>query len=184
MAQPERASGVGRDASPCRSAVPDDRSNGLSSGARAGFGHDEPSRRTKRAPGTSPVVDVRAFHRSSNGSKLRSARGSPRFEAVFGLTPHQSRIHARLDAARQLLATGRYSVTEVCMDVGFSSLGGFSALFTRRVGETPSAYRRRTRATVQVAGSVAGPPTPGCLSLMAFLPPRTETPPGRNFREA
>src|SRR5512143_3825229 len=55
------------------------------------------------------------------------------FEAVFGATPHQYRIEARLDRARRLLAKGELSVTEVCMEVGFSSLGSFSDLFTRRV---------------------------------------------------
>jgi AraC-like DNA-binding protein len=82
------------------------------------------------------------------------------FEAVFGATPHQYRIQARLDRARELLATGRYTVTRVCMEVGFSSLGSFSTLFTRRMGETPSAYRERV---------LALPPDvrhPGCLTLM------------------
>src|SRR4029077_4344654 len=92
------------------------------------------------------------------------------FEAVFGLTPHQFRIQARLDAARQLLAAGRHSVTDVCMAVGFSSLGSFSALFTQRIGETPSAYRRRVRALIPVPGTTPAALTPGCLSLMAHLP--------------
>jgi len=90
------------------------------------------------------------------------------FETVFGVTPHQYRIQARLDRAKQLLAAGDLSVTDVCMEVGFSSLGSFSTLFTRRFGETPSAFRRR----VQTRDL-----TPGCLSLMAGLP-------GRSFREA
>jgi AraC-like DNA-binding protein len=90
------------------------------------------------------------------------------FEAVFGLTPHQYRIQARLERARHLLAAGQQSVTDVCMEVGFSSLGSFSALFTRRFGETPSAYRRRVRAADL---------TPGCLSLMGELP-------NRSFQEA
>ena len=84
------------------------------------------------------------------------------FEAVFGVTPHQYRIDARLDAAKRLLAAGQHSVTDVCMEVGFSSLGSFSALFTRRVGEAPSAYRQRVRAKADL--------TPGCLSLMGRLP--------------
>src|ERR671925_1837984 len=67
------------------------------------------------------------------------------FEAVFGVTPHQYRIQARLDRAKELLASGQHSVTDVCMEVGFSSLGSFSTLFAGRVGETPSAYRRRIR---------------------------------------
>lgn len=92
------------------------------------------------------------------------------FEAVFGVTPHQFRIQTRVDLAKALLATGQHSVTEVCFDVGFSSLGSFSALFTRRVGETPSAYRRRVRAVVPVAGALPALLTPGCLSLMGYLP--------------
>jgi AraC-like DNA-binding protein len=106
------------------------------------------------------------------------------FEAVFGLTPHQFRIQTRLDVARRLLATGHYSVTDVCMEVGFSSLGSFSALFTRRVGEPPSAYRRRVRALVQVPGRVPPDLTPGCLTLMHRLPSLTFSRPNRNFREA
>jgi AraC-like DNA-binding protein len=66
-----------------------------------------------------------------------------RFEALFGLTPHQYRIQTRLGRAKLLLASGRYSVTEVCLDVGFESLGSFSDLFARCVGTPPSTYQRR-----------------------------------------
>jgi AraC-like DNA-binding protein len=106
------------------------------------------------------------------------------FEAVFGVTPHQFRIQTRLDAAKHLLATGHYSVTDVCMEVGFSSLGSFSALFTQRIGEAPSAYRRRVRAMVQVPGTIPAELTPGCLLLMGRLSPSAFTNPARNFREA
>lgn len=106
------------------------------------------------------------------------------FEAVFGLTPHQFRIQTRLETARHLLAAGQHSVTDVCMEVGFSSLGSFSALFTRRIGEAPSAYRRRVRAMVQVPGVPPAELTPGCLSLMGRLPPSAFASPVRNFREA
>jgi len=106
------------------------------------------------------------------------------FEAVFGVTPHQFRIQSRVDLAKHLLASGQHSVTDVCMEVGFSSLGSFSALFTRRVGETPSAYRRRVRAMVQVPGSTPGDLMPGCLSLMSRLPASAFARPVRNFREA
>ena len=92
------------------------------------------------------------------------------FESVFGLTPHQFRIQSRLDRARQLLAKGQHSVTEVCMEVGFSSVGSFSDLFTRRVGATPSAYRRRMRSMAQVPGTIPRDLIPGCLSLMCQLP--------------
>ena len=107
-----------------------------------------------------------------------------RFEALFGVTPHQYRIQARLDIARLLLAAGRHSVTDVCMEVGFSSLGSFSTLFTRRVGEAPSVYRRRVRTMVQVPGTVPAALIPGCLSLMGRLPSSAFADPGRSFREA
>ena len=92
------------------------------------------------------------------------------FEAVFGLTPHQYRIHARLEQARHLLAAGDQSVTDVCMEVGFSSLGSFSTLFKHRLGATPSGYQRRRRAMVQVPGRVPPDLVPGCLSLLWCVP--------------
>jgi AraC-like DNA-binding protein len=103
-----------------------------------------------------------------------------RFEAVFGATPHQLRIHARLERAKQLLALGQHSVTEVCLEIGFESLGSFSDLFTRRVGEPPSAYRRRVRRLVAVPGVLPAEAFPGCLSLMRHLPADAF----RNSREA
>src|SRR5262250_81300 len=60
-----------------------------------------------------------------------------RFSALFGETPHQFRIRSRLEHAKALLAAGNASVTDVCMEVGFTSLGSFSDLFTRRVGVPP-----------------------------------------------
>jgi AraC-like DNA-binding protein len=102
------------------------------------------------------------------------------FEALFGATPHQFRIQSRLEHAKRLLAGGHCSVTETCLEVGFSSLGSFSDLFTRRVGESPSAYQRRVRVMAQVPGAVARDLIPGCLSLMGHLPPSAF----RSFREA
>ena len=92
------------------------------------------------------------------------------FEAVFGATPHQFRIRTRVEEAKRLLALGNHSVTDVCMEVGFSSLGSFSVLFTRTVGQAPSAYRRRLRAMAQVPGCLPPDMAPGCLSLMSRLP--------------
>jgi hypothetical protein len=88
------------------------------------------------------------------------------FRAVFGSTPHQFRIQSRLDKAKELLALSEFSVTEVCMEVGFNSLGSFSDLFTRRVGVSPSVYRRRVRASMDVPGRLPKQLTPGCLTLM------------------
>lgn len=103
-----------------------------------------------------------------------------RFAALFGLTPHQFRTQLRLDQAKFLLAAGQHTVTDVCMEVGFSSLGSFSDLFARRVGTTPSDYQRRARVMVQVPGTLPQEFFPGCLNLMNCLPPSAF----RNFREA
>jgi AraC-like DNA-binding protein len=116
----------------------------------------------------------------------REARMSPfhfirQFQQVFGLTPHQFRIQSRLSQAKLLLAMGQHSVTEVCMEVGFDSLGSFSDLFTRRIGTTPSAYQRRARILVpEPGGAFPQELFPGCLSLMGCLPASAF----RNFREA
>ena len=89
------------------------------------------------------------------------------FAAVFGATPHQFRIAARLERAKRLLALSDYSVTDVCMEVGFSSLGSFSDLFARRIGAPPSVYRRQIRSSISVPAELPIRLMPGCLTLMA-----------------
>ena len=89
-------------------------------------------------PEVAPTVEEVA--RSAGISPFHFIR---QFESVFGSTPHQLRIQSRLDRARRLLAAGGLSVTDVCMEVGFSSLGTFSRTFRDIVGETPSEFRTR-----------------------------------------
>jgi AraC family transcriptional regulator len=67
------------------------------------------------------------------------------FKQVFGQTPHQYLTSLRLEHARRLLEQTERSVTEICFDVGFESLGAFSWLFRRRVGVSPAEYRRQSR---------------------------------------
>ena len=67
------------------------------------------------------------------------------FKQAFGQTPHQYLTAKRLEHARHLLAHTDQPVTEICLSVGFASLGAFSWLFRRRVGVSPAAYRRQTR---------------------------------------
>jgi AraC-like DNA-binding protein len=106
------------------------------------------------------------------------------FTAVFGITPHQYRIHTRLCCARRLLADG-LAVTDVCVEVGWTSLGSFSTAFARRVGQPPSAYRRRMRSMIQVPGQGGHVGlTPGCLTLMHHLPADAFASADRRFREA
>ena len=67
------------------------------------------------------------------------------FHRIFRQTPHQLIIRTRIDRAKALLADTSKSVTDICLEVGFDSLGTFSAQFHRRVGCSPSVFRRRTR---------------------------------------
>ena len=81
------------------------------------------------------------------------------FRDAFGLTPHAYLTRVRLDRAKQLLAQDRGSITDVCLDVGFSSLGSFSTLFAERIGCPPSAWRRRLWQVAELPGAppVAAP---------------------------
>jgi AraC family transcriptional regulator len=63
------------------------------------------------------------------------------FQAAFGQTPHQYLQHCRLDRAKFLLEKTRISVTAICLDCGFTSLGSFSALFQKNCGMSPRAWR-------------------------------------------
>ena len=81
------------------------------------------------------------------------------FKAVFGETPIQFRTRSRLEKARQLLVDTDDSVTDVCLAVGFSSLGSFSALFARRFGRSPSAFRDELRESAEKL-------TPTCMSIL------------------
>ena len=109
-------------------------------------------------------VSIRYVAREAAMSPFHFIR---QFTAVFGETPHQFRTRARVDRARKLLALSDYSVTDVCMEIGFSSLGSFSALFAERFGEPPSRYRRRLRSVMSAPGIFPPQLQPGCLSLMA-----------------
>src|ERR1044072_1444887 len=65
------------------------------------------------------------------------------FRSAYGETPHSYLMTRRIERAKALLRRGDLSVTEMCFEVGCTSLGSFSTRFTELVGETPSAYRAR-----------------------------------------
>jgi transcriptional regulator GlxA family with amidase domain len=68
------------------------------------------------------------------------------FRATFGETPHRYLQRRRVERAMFLLRQTDRSVTEICLDVGFVSLGTFSRTFSEIVGEPPSQFRRRSGA--------------------------------------
>jgi AraC-like DNA-binding protein len=65
------------------------------------------------------------------------------FRQVFDRTPHQYLTERRIQKAKELLASSQLSVTDVCFEVGFESLGSLSTLFHRHVGRPPISYRAR-----------------------------------------
>lgn len=88
-------------------------------------------------------------------------------------TPHEFLTRLRIERAKTLLASGSHNVTEACFEVGFSSLGSFSALFNDRVGISPSEYRRHGRFGIVVPREVRPLFVPGCFAAMVFGSPGT-----------
>src|ERR671910_3246409 len=85
-------------------------------------------------------LDVPALARTA---LMSPAHFSRRFREAYSETPYSYLMTRRIERAKALLRRGDLSVTEVCMEVGCTSLGSFSARFTELVGESPSAYRAR-----------------------------------------
>ena len=106
-------------------------------------------------------LDVAALARVAHVS---SAHFSRQFRATFGEPPHRYLQRRRVERAMELLRETDRRVTEICFDVGFSSLGTFSRTFRAVVGESPSAYRAR------FAGDGQRLRVPACWA-MAWLRP-------------
>ena len=86
------------------------------------------------------------------------------FQATFNKTPHQYLTDRRIERAKELLASGKSSVTDVCFEVGFDSLGSFSTLFHKRVGQPPIRYRARM--FIPVNGLAVYRKVPPCFIVM------------------
>jgi len=108
------------------------------------------------------ALDLDALADEAGFSRFHFARS---FRAAFGETPGAYLSRRRIERAKDLLRWANLTVTEICMLVGFSSLGSFSSRFAELVGVSPSEYRRRQ---VELGGP---PPIPGC-TLMAWNRPR------------
>src|SRR3954468_6098672 len=98
-------------------------------------------------------VDVPALARVALMSPGHFSRS---FRAAYGETPYSYLMTRRIERAKMLLRRGDLTVTEVCLEVGCTSLGSFSSRFTELVGESPSAYRDRDHSGLaNVSGCVA-----------------------------
>jgi transcriptional regulator GlxA family with amidase domain len=111
--------------------------------------------------GYAEPLDVRAVAAVAHISEAHFSRS---FRNAFGESPHRYLQRRRVERAMFLLRSTEQSVTDVCMAVGFSSLGTFSRVFAESVGEPPSVYRRR--------GPLA--PVPSCFG-MRWLRPGSNT---------
>jgi transcriptional regulator GlxA family with amidase domain len=85
-------------------------------------------------------LDVTALARAALMSPGHFSRS---FRAAYGETPYGYLMTRRIERAKALLRRGDLTVTDVCFEVGCTSLGSFSTRFTELVGESPSAYRAR-----------------------------------------
>jgi transcriptional regulator GlxA family with amidase domain len=85
-------------------------------------------------------LDVPSLARTALMSPAHFTR---RFREAYSETPYSYLMTRRIERAQALLRRGDRSVTDVCFEVGCTSLGSFSSRFTELVGETPSAYRAR-----------------------------------------
>ena len=111
-------------------------------------------------------LDVEALAR---GAHMSAGHFSRRFRLAYGESPYSYLMTRRIERAMALLRGGDLSVTEVCFEVGCSSLGTFSSRFTELVGVPPSVYRR------EGARATAG--MPPCLAKQVTRPIRNQEAP-------
>src|SRR3954451_7651636 len=97
-------------------------------------------------------LDIPSLARVAHVSEAHFIRT---FRATFGETPHRYLQRRRVERAMFLLCQTERSVTDICFDVGFTSLGTFSRTFRAIVGESPTEYRARVDAK----------PVPNCFAM-------------------
>ena len=107
-------------------------------------------------------LDLAALASESGYSRYHFARS---FKEAFGETPGEYLVRRRIERAKDLLRGANLTVTEICLLVGFSSLGSFSSRFSELVGMSPSVFQRAS------AARGGPPPIPGCF-LMDWARPR------------
>jgi AraC-like DNA-binding protein len=110
-------------------------------------------------------LDVEALAR---GVHMSAGHLSREFKRAYGEPPYSYLMTRRIERAMALLRRGDLSVTDVCFEVGCSSLGTFSTRFTELVGVAPSVYREQMAALMQHADAE----TPSCITKQVTRPLR------------
>ena len=105
----------------------------------------------------------------ARGVNMSAGHLSREFKAAYGESPYSYLMTRRIERAMTLLRRGDLSVTEICFEVGFSSLGTFSTRFTELVGVPPSVYRH------EGARSTEG--MPACIAKQVSRPVRNREAP-------
>lgn len=113
-------------------------------------------------------LDVEALAR---GAHMSAGHLSREFRRIYRESPYSYLMTRRIERAMTLLRRGDLSVTQICFEVGFSSLGTFSTRFSELVGASPSAYRRDHS---QAAAGI-----PPCLAKQITRPIRNREAAGR-----
>jgi AraC-like DNA-binding protein len=111
-------------------------------------------------------LDVEALARDAH---MSAGHFSRQFRLAYGESPYGYLMTRRIERAMALLRRGDLSITEVCFEVGCSSLGSFSTRFSELVGMAPSSYRR------QAARATAG--MPACVAKQVTRPIRNQETP-------
>jgi len=86
------------------------------------------------------------------------------FRQAFNKTPHQYLTQRRIEKAKELLSSSGLTVTDVCFEVGFESLGSFSSLFHKHVGHPPITYRAIVFERLEERRKI-----PACVTMMFRL---------------
>jgi AraC-like DNA-binding protein len=118
-------------------------------------------------------LDLEQMAAEAGFSKFHFARA---FKVAYGETPANYLTRRRVERAKDLLRSANLTVTEVCMLVGFSSLGSFSSRFSELVGMSPRAFQRAS------AARGGPPPVPGCF-LLDWARPRPSGADGADAQE-
>jgi AraC-like DNA-binding protein len=109
------------------------------------------------------ALDIEALARSAHVSRAHFIRS---FRETFGETPHRYLQRRRIERAMAMLRDSDLSVTEICLEVGFTSLGTFSRTFREIVGVTASEYRATARSPERAR-------VPGCIVMAWDRPSST-----------